>query len=79
MNDILKEFRVARRPGLKVADKAALLVEAVPRDRLLECLERVDVDAPARKKARSAPIGGTGPLTEHFGVAAGPPDSLGSR
>ena len=49
MNAILKECDVERQPGLKMADKAALIVEKVPRDRLLNFLENPAEDAPAKE------------------------------
>ena len=61
MNAILKECNVARRPGLRMADKAALIVEEVPRGRLVEFLESAREEAPPAKKARAGPIG------RHFG------------
>ena len=56
MNAILEECSVERPPGMKMADKAALIVEKVPRDRLLNFLEVPDEGAPATKKARTHPI-----------------------
>ncbi len=57
-----------------MADKAALIVEQVPRDRLMDFLEGANDEAPAPKKARTAPIGppsrGAGLLTDYCGVAA---------
>ena len=73
MNAILKDCRVKHRPGLKMADKAALIVEAVPRDRFGEFLDRSGTDAPATKKARTETMtpmsGGANPLTNYFGGA----------
>ena len=56
MNAILEECSVERPPGMKMADKAALIVEKVPRDRLLNFLEVPDEGAPATKMARTQPI-----------------------
>ena len=73
MNAVLEDCRVKHRPGLKMADKAALIVEAVPRDRSMEFLERSGTDAPATKKARTEAMtpmsGGANPLTNYFGGA----------
>ena len=56
MNAILKECEVERQPGMKMADKAALIVQKVPRDRLLNFLENPAEGAPAKKKSRTDPI-----------------------
>ena len=83
MNAILKECRVKHRPGLKMADKAALIVEAVPRDRLMEFLERSGTDAPATKKARTETMtpmsGGANPLTNYFGGAVATASGAGGQ
>ena len=81
MNAILKECDVERQPGLKMADKAALIVEKVPRDRLLNFLENPAEDAPAKKKSRTEPIvlpsGASTSLARYFHNTAASPDAEG--
>jgi len=81
MNAILKECKVERQAGMKMADKAALIVEKVPRDRLLNFLGASDEDAPAKKKSRTEPIvpasGASTLLTRGFHNAAPWPDAEG--
>ena len=81
MNAILKECKVERQPGMKMADKAALIVEKVPRDRLLNFLENPAEDAPAKKKSRTEPIvlpsGASTSLARYFHNTAASPDAEG--
>ena len=81
MNVILKECKVERQPGMKMADKAALIVEKIPRDRLLNFLENPADDAPAKKKSRTEPIvlpsGASTSLARYFHNTAASPDAKG--
>ena len=81
MNAILKECKVERQPGMKMADKAALIVEKVPRDRLLNFLGNPAEDAPAKKKSRTEPIvlpsGASTSLARYFHNTAASPDAEG--
>jgi len=54
MNSLLKEHGIQHEVGLKVADKAALLVQKVPRDRLLEILANPQLTATPKSAPRTS-------------------------
>ena len=54
MNTMLKEFCIDHPAGLKMADKAALLVQTVPRDRLLETLASGSQEPPTKRATRGS-------------------------
>ena len=83
MNAILKECSVARQPGMKMADKAALIVEKVPRDRLLSFLETAGTEVPAMKRSRTEqilpPSSDSNLITRHFHNDAASPNAEGHQ
>ena len=54
MNSLLNEHSIKHEVGLKVADKAALLVQKVPRDRLLEILANPQLTATPKSAPRTS-------------------------
>ncbi len=56
MDAILKKCGVEREPGMKLAEKAALIVQKVPQDSLPSFLATADAEAPVMRKSRAEPI-----------------------
>ena len=67
MNSLLKEHDIHYEVGLKVADKAALLVQKLPRDRLLEILANPQLTA----TPKSAPSSSRSSASASVSVARG--------
>ena len=76
MSRMLKEFSIEHSAGLKMADMAALLVQSVPRERLLETLANSSQEPPRSEPAallpESVPVPLPGLVPMHEEMRTGP-------